>query len=97
MFLDEIATPLQVAKKQLSLEEVLMREKKWDVNNLNSRKIDKLIGEMIALQNLPFHFVEGLGFRRLIQELAPIYIISGDAIFLMILYARNYTGELLKK
>ena len=48
-FLDKVTTPLQEAKKQLSLEEVVLKEKKWGVNNLNSKKIDKLIGEMIAL------------------------------------------------
>lgn len=36
---------------------------------------------MIALQNLPFNFVEGLGFRRLIQELAPWYNLRGRNFF----------------
>ena len=80
-FLDKVTTPLQEAKKQLSLEEVVLKEKKWDVNNLNSKKIDKLIGEMIALQNLPFNFVEGLGFRRLMQKLAPRYNFRGRNFF----------------
>ncbi|CAG5041904.1 unnamed protein product [Parnassius apollo] len=78
---DKVATPLQQAKKQLSLEEVILKEKKWDIHNSNSKKIDKLIGEMIALQNLPFSFVEGLGFRRLIQELAPRYNFRGRNFF----------------
>ncbi|CAH2108850.1 unnamed protein product [Euphydryas editha] len=60
-----LITPLQESKKQLLLEEVFNRDKKWDSNNYNSKKIDKLIGEMIALQNLPFNFVEGLGFRSI--------------------------------
>ncbi|GBP83065.1 Zinc finger BED domain-containing protein 4 [Eumeta japonica] len=78
---DKVTTALQVAKKQLSLEEVILKEKKWDINNLNSKKIDKLIGEMIALQNLPFNFVEGLGFRRLMQEVAPRYNFRGRYFF----------------
>lgn len=81
LFTGTIVTPLQQAKKQLSLEEVLQKEKKWDTNNPNSKKIDKLIGEMLALQNLPFNFVEGLGFRRLIQELAPKYNFRGRTFF----------------
>lgn len=36
---------------------------------------------MIALQNLPFNFVEGLGFRRLIHELAPKYNLRGRSFF----------------
>lgn len=81
IFSEKVVTPLQEAKKQLSLEEVLLKERKWDNNNINSKKIDKLIGEMIALQNLPFNFVEGLGFRRLIQELAPRYNFRGRNFF----------------
>lgn len=81
LFLDKITTPLQEAKRQLTLQEVILKEKKWDTNNVNSNKIDKLIGEMIALQNLPFSFVEGLGFRRLIQEIAPRYNLRGRNFF----------------
>ncbi|KAJ3651368.1 hypothetical protein Zmor_017417 [Zophobas morio] len=77
----KILTPLQEAKKQLSIEEAVQKEKKWDTTNSNSKKIDKLIGEMIALQNLPFNFVEGLGFRRLIQELSPRYNLRGRNFF----------------
>lgn len=51
LFSDKIVTPLQEVKKQLSIEELVQKEKKWDTNNSNSKKIDKLIGEMIALQN----------------------------------------------
>ncbi|GBP94378.1 Zinc finger BED domain-containing protein 4 [Eumeta japonica] len=79
-------TPLQEAKKQLSLEEVIQKANKWDVNNVNSKKIDKLIGEMIPLQNLPFNFVEGLGFRRLIQEIAPRYNFRGRNFFTEFVY-----------
>ncbi|XP_063930361.1 zinc finger BED domain-containing protein 4-like [Zophobas morio] len=77
----KILTPLQEAKKQLSIEEAVQKEKKWDTTNSNSKKSDKLIGEMIALQNLPFNFVEGLGFRRLIQELSPRYNLRGRNFF----------------
>ncbi|KAJ3654653.1 hypothetical protein Zmor_013827 [Zophobas morio] len=77
----KILTPLQEAKKHLLIEEAVQKEKKWDTNNSNSKKIDKLIGEMIALQNLPFNFVEGLGFRRLLQELSPRYNLRGRNFF----------------
>ncbi|XP_063931353.1 uncharacterized protein LOC135143417 [Zophobas morio] len=77
----KILTPLQEAKKQLSIEEAVQKEKKWDTKNSNSKKNDKLIGEMIALQNLSFNFVEGLGFCRLIQELSPRYNLRGRSFF----------------
>ncbi|GBP12619.1 Zinc finger BED domain-containing protein 4 [Eumeta japonica] len=96
-------TPLQEAKKQFSLEEVIQKANKWDVNNVNSKKIDKLIGEMIPLQNLPFNFVEGLGFRRLIQEIARRYNFRGRNFFTEFVCKELYgkiaikVKELLKK
>lgn len=67
-------TPLTEVKKQLSIEECLMKKKQWDNKHPQSQKIDYQISEMIALQNLPFNFVEGVGFRRLMQEVAPQYV-----------------------
>ncbi|XP_046967590.1 zinc finger BED domain-containing protein 4-like [Vanessa cardui] len=78
---DKIAILLLEAKRRLSLEEVVLKEEKWDTNDHNAEKIDKLIGEMIALQTIPFNFVEGMGFRRLIQELAPRYKLRGRNFF----------------
>lgn len=33
--------------------------------------MDDMIGEMIALQNLAFNFVEGIGFGRVMQTALP--------------------------
>lgn len=44
-------------------------------------EIDKLISEMIALQDLPFNFVEGIGFRRLMQFTVPNYHLRGRHFF----------------
>lgn len=44
-------------------------------------EIDKLISEMISLQDLPFKFVEGIGFRRLMQFIAPNYQLRGRQFF----------------
>ncbi|KAJ3661956.1 hypothetical protein Zmor_006328 [Zophobas morio] len=68
----KILTPLQEAKKQLSIEEAVQKEKKWDTKNSNSKKNDKLIGEMIALQNLSFNFVEGLDRRYKHKFFTPV-------------------------
>ncbi|CAH0730570.1 unnamed protein product, partial [Brenthis ino] len=43
--------------------------------------MDRTIAEMIALQNLPFHFVEGTGFRRVMQAALPKYKIRGRDFF----------------
>lgn len=39
--------------------------------------IDKLIGKIIAVQDLPFHLVEGIGFRRIKQKIMPKYNFKG--------------------
>lgn len=45
--------------KQMSLSDYV-EKKKWDNNNNKSLELDNLIGEMIALKDLPFNFVECL-------------------------------------
>ncbi|XP_013145332.1 PREDICTED: zinc finger BED domain-containing protein 4 [Papilio polytes] len=66
-------TPLLKVKRQMSLEESSEINQMWDTSHPKARKMDDLIGEMIALQNLPFHFVEGVGFRRVMQDALPNY------------------------
>ncbi|KAF9417788.1 hypothetical protein HW555_005202, partial [Spodoptera exigua] len=77
----KIPTPIEEVKKQLSLEEALRADKQYDKNNPKSVMIDKLIGEMIAVQDLPFHFVEGIGFRRLMSAIMPKYNLRGRNFF----------------
>lgn len=74
-------TPLKEVKKQLSIEESIMKKKQWDAKNPLSQKIDCRISEMIALDNLPFNFVENVGFRRLMQLVAPQYTLKGRNFF----------------
>ncbi|KAG8227698.1 hypothetical protein J437_LFUL005399, partial [Ladona fulva] len=57
-------TQLEKAKKQVLSHDILSKNKKWDASYSKSKEIDKLISEMIALEDLPFIFVESLGFRR---------------------------------
>ncbi|GBP43103.1 Zinc finger BED domain-containing protein 4 [Eumeta japonica] len=75
------STPLQEARKQLTLKDSLMKNQKWCTSNPKSKEIDKLIAEMIALQDLPFNFVEGIGFKRLMQFIAPNYQLRGRQFF----------------
>lgn len=75
------STPLQEAKKQITLKETLMKNQKWCNSNVKSMEMDRLISEMIALQDLPFNFVEGIGFRRLMQFIAPNYQLRGRQFF----------------
>ncbi|RVE41085.1 hypothetical protein evm_014266 [Chilo suppressalis] len=83
------STPLQDAKKQITLKETLAKNTKWCTSNPKSMEIDKLISEMIALQDLPFNFVEGIGFRRLMQFIVPNYHLRGRHFF-----TENICGQL---
>nr|XP_022921168.1 zinc finger BED domain-containing protein 4-like [Onthophagus taurus] len=76
-----IASPLQEAKKQMTLQDALMKNQKWASSNPKSVEIDNLISQMIALQDLPFNFVEGVGFRRLLQFIVPNYQLRGRQFF----------------
>lgn len=53
----------------------------WDNTNLKSIKIYYLIAEMIVLFDLPFQFVEELGFRRLMDYVVPNYVLKGKKYF----------------
>lgn len=43
--------------------------------------MDRTIAEMIALQNLAFNFVEGIGFRRVMNAAIPKYKMRGRDFF----------------
>ncbi|XP_037826718.1 zinc finger BED domain-containing protein 4-like [Lucilia sericata] len=74
-------TSLQAAKRQLTINESLMGKVMWNVCNPRTKEIDKLIGEMVALQDLPFNFVEEIGFRRLMESVLPRYVLRGRQYF----------------
>lgn len=70
-------TPLQAAKKQLTLQEAPQKSLCWDTSHEKSKELDDLICEMIAIQDLPFNFVEGIAFRRLMHAAQPKYNLRG--------------------
>ncbi|XP_072762595.1 zinc finger BED domain-containing protein 4-like [Anoplolepis gracilipes] len=67
--------------KQSFIVECIERTKKWDNKNSKSLQIDQLVSEMIALEDLPFNFVESLGFGRLIQHLCLPYNLKTHQYF----------------
>ncbi|KAG5886646.1 hypothetical protein JTB14_001008 [Gonioctena quinquepunctata] len=58
---------------QISLQECVDKTKQWDDTFLKSLVVDNLISEMVALEDLPFSFVESVGFIRLMKHLCPSY------------------------
>lgn len=85
------STPMQVAKKQITLKETLQKNDYWHSSHPKAIEIDKLIAEMLALQDLPFHFVQGIGFRRLMSAALPRYKLRGREHFTVLLCEDLYS------
>jgi len=47
--------------KQATLSATLDRKRPWDFDDVNSRRIHKLVGEMVALDGQPFNIVNNEG------------------------------------
>ncbi|XP_072398216.1 zinc finger BED domain-containing protein 4-like [Diabrotica undecimpunctata] len=69
------------AMKQISLQEFVDKTKQWDNNSLKSLAVDNAISEMVALEDLPFSFVESVEFTRLIKHLCPPYNLKSRQYF----------------
>ncbi|CAK1579976.1 unnamed protein product [Parnassius mnemosyne] len=89
-------TPLQECKKQLSITDSLKNKGAWGESNVKQKEIDKLVAEMIVLQNLSFNFVEGVGFQRLMQAALPRYHLRGRQYFTNLLCTDIYNKIKLK-
>lgn len=48
-------------------------QRKWQNSDPRSKKLDTLVTEMIATDNLPFTCVSGIGFQRLVAAMEPRY------------------------
>ena len=60
-------------QKNKSFSRPFDEELKMGFSNLKSMETDNLISQMIALQDVTFNFVEGIGFRRLLQFIVANY------------------------
>ncbi|XP_023219004.1 zinc finger BED domain-containing protein 4-like [Centruroides sculpturatus] len=86
-------TSLQTVKRefrQTFFNEYIEKLKMWDNTNPKSIKIDYLIAEMIALSDLPFQHIEGLGFRRLLNHVVPNYVLKGRKYFTELVCSELY-------
>ena len=78
-------TPRDEAKKQLSLHESLSRHQKWSDNDPRTIELDRAIGAMIALDDLPFTHVEGLGFRSMMRKARSQYKLKKRSFYTRLL------------
>lgn len=83
-------TSLQAVRRQMTLQESLHKKDYWDSSYTKAIEFDKLISEMIALQNLLFNFVEGIGFRRFLQVALPRYKLKSREYFTSFLCENLY-------
>ncbi|KAF2905202.1 hypothetical protein ILUMI_00979 [Ignelater luminosus] len=67
--------------KQISLQECVDKTKQWDNKSLKSLAVDNSISEMVPLEDLPFSFVESVGFVRLMKHLCPSYNLKSRQYF----------------
>ncbi|KAK7881953.1 hypothetical protein WMY93_028127 [Mugilogobius chulae] len=63
------------------LSNILLKEAKWKENDFKSKKIDKLIAEMCATDELAFSVVSGQGFKRLVAALEPKYELKSEKFY----------------
>lgn len=70
----EVDVPQKKPKyHQPSLEDCVKSLKPWDINDKRSVNLHEAIGEMIALDGLPYSSVENEGFKRVMLTAQPHY------------------------
>ena len=57
-------------KKQITIQSAIDSNLQWDNSDAKSIELDKLIGEMISLDDLPFSHVEDLDYIRFVHKAA---------------------------
>ena len=57
--------------KQITTQRAIDSILQWDNSDAKSIELDKLIGEMISLDDLPFSHVEDLDYIRFVHKAVP--------------------------
>ena len=70
---DPRGTSQKVLQVQPMVSEFFGKKKMWGRNDLNSKKLDFVIGQMIAADKEPFNMVEHWGLEFLCEEMFPKY------------------------
>lgn len=67
--------------QQPTISEMFDAHRKWQNSDPRSKKIDTILREMIATDNLPFMFVSGVGFQRLVSAMEPRYNLKTEKYY----------------
>ncbi|KAF2881785.1 hypothetical protein ILUMI_24380 [Ignelater luminosus] len=80
-----------------SLQECVDKTKQWDNKSLKSLAVDNSITEIVALEDLPFIFVESVGFVRLMKHLCPSYNFKSRQYFTSFICDKLYGKKRLNQ
>jgi len=79
-------------RQQSTITATFDSRRPFDRDDPRAKHITKLIAEMMALDDLPFHFVNNKGFRRMISHLEPGYHLPDDKYFRTRMLPDVYSG-----
>jgi hypothetical protein len=87
---DVQAAITRTAEPSTSIVRAFDNKRSWDFNDERSRKINRLVAEMIARDDQPFNIMNNEGFRRLVAALEPRYTLPSDSYFRMTMIPELY-------
>ncbi|CAG9819975.1 unnamed protein product [Phaedon cochleariae] len=63
--------PRIVQQSRQTLQNSMVSQKRWPINDKMAMDLHFAIGEMIAVDNQPYSVVENIGFRRMLAKAQP--------------------------
>ena len=76
-------------KKQSKVDDLFNKKAHWSSSHPNAIAITNSVGRMLALDMLPYDFVEGRGFKELMKLMEPQYLVPSRTTF-----SRSFVPEL---
>ena len=68
-------------KKQSKVDDLFNKKAHWSSSHPNAIAITNSVGRMLALDILPYDFVEGRGFKELMKLMEPQYLVPSRTTF----------------
>ena len=68
-------------KKQSKVDDLFNKKAHWSSSHPNAITITNSVGRMLALDMLPYDFVEGRGFKELMKLMEPQYLVPSRTTF----------------
>jgi hypothetical protein len=68
----------EATSSQPTIEDMFQKQRKWANSENRSKRMDKLVIEMIVTDNQPFTVVSDVGFKRLMAAAEPRYALKSE-------------------